>query len=183
MDQKLYDKLSDYAANHEMLTAVCLHRPLNANRDVDDVKKTEDRKGWRYTGENFRVSHNDSLGMGKILERFNNVSIPSSKKELLWLERPEQSRSVLGSFWASMRGYVENWPKGLKLGPENSVISSELLSADNDAEYLAVIEVGKLEIRERIASEAAVPVTVKEPIQTQWGTANDVENPSSDAKT
>lgn len=41
MDQKLYDKLSDYAANHEILTAVLLHRPLNTSRDIDDVRNTE----------------------------------------------------------------------------------------------------------------------------------------------
>jgi len=48
LDETLYEKLSDYAAIHELLVAVRLHRPQNTNRYIDDVYQNDDRKAWRY---------------------------------------------------------------------------------------------------------------------------------------
>ena len=64
LDETLYEKLSDYAAIHELLVAVRLHRPQNTNRDIDDVYQNDDRKAWRYEQRNcqltgpVRISHN-----------------------------------------------------------------------------------------------------------------------------
>jgi hypothetical protein len=51
LDEMLCNKLSDYAANHEMLVTVRLHRPQSASRDIEEVLKSENRKAWRYIGK------------------------------------------------------------------------------------------------------------------------------------
>lgn len=184
MDQKLYDKLSDYAANHEMLTAVRLHRPLNTSRDIDDVRKTEQRPSWKYIGEDHRFQNNEVDTMSRLLDEFYYLRLPSGKKDLFWLEYTEQIRAALSSFWASMRRYCEKWQKNLKLGPENALISQDVLSADSDADYRAAVEAEKAEIMERIASKSialAEPAS-KEAIQTQWGSDEEPKPSSTDTK-
>lgn len=118
--------------------------------------------------------------MSRILDEFNYLPMPSGKKDLIWLEYSEEIRASLSSFWASMRRYCENWQKNLKLGPENILISYEVLSADSDADYRAAIAAEKAEILERIASKSMVPAEFasKEAIQTQWGSAEE-RKPSS----
>lgn len=168
MDQKLYDKLSDYAANHEMLTAVRLHRPLNRSRNIDDVRKTEQWPSWKYIGEDHRFQNAEVDTMSRILDEFNYLPMPSGKKDIIWLGYSKEIRASLSSFWASMRRYCENWQKNLKVGPENTLISYEVLSADSDADYRAAVGAEKAEIMERIESKSIVPAEFasKEAIQT-----------------
>lgn len=80
MVQKVYDKLSEYARKHEMFTTVRLHRPLNSSRDIDDVRKTEQRPSWKYISKDHRFQNNEVYAMSRILDEFNYLPMPAGKK-------------------------------------------------------------------------------------------------------
>ena len=169
LDQALYDKLSDLAALYELLTAVRLHRPLSTNRDIDDVKRTELRKGWRYldAGAGDAMTSADRLPLGKLLQHFDSLSVPSGKQDRAWLEQSERSRGALSAFWTKVREDHEKWLRKLQLPPEDIRIDVEALSADSQPEHVAAVEAERASILARI--ENAGPHPTNESTQTQWG--------------
>ena len=169
LDQALYDKLSDLAALYELLTAVRLHRPLSTNRDLDDVKRTEQRKGWKYLGAGAKESMTsaDRLLRGTLLQQFDDLPVPSGKQGRAWLEQSERSRSALSAFWAKVRQDHERWLRELQLPPEDIQIDVEALSADSHPEHVATLEAERASILAKIENKGPDPA--KEPIQTRWG--------------
>lgn len=169
LDQALYDKLSDLAALYELLTAVRLHRPLSTNRDVDDVKRTEQRKGWRYldAGAGDSMTSADRLPLGRLLQHFDSLSVPSGKQDRVWIGQSERSRSALSAFWAKVRQDHEKWLRGLQLSTGDIQTDLEALSADSRPEHLAAVEAERASILARI--ENAGPDPTNGSTQTQWG--------------
>ena len=170
LDQKLYDKLSDFAALHELLTAVRFHRPLSTLRYVSDVQQTEQRKYWRCTRpSNSQADRSDASAMGIALSHFDHLPIPSGKKNLEWLEHLQNSRNGLTAFWSIVR---EDRKQGAEKRNYSSVdIEYELdpLSADTSSEYLAAVEAERLAILERLKNVNSVAIDSNESMQTQWG--------------
>ena len=181
LDQRLYDKLSDYAANHELLVAVRFHRPLNTNRTVEDAKKTEPRKGWRCMGEVLKLADYQqvAMGMGKLLKAFDKLPIPSGHKDQTWLDRSDNVRTALSLFWAGARKYHQVRTQNSKCITAEDVVSDlEVLQADTCPEHLAAVEAERQEILAKISSKASAPiktVPTYEPVQTQWGLVSELE--------
>lgn len=175
LDQALYDKLSDLAALYELLTAVRLHRPLSTNRDIDDVKRTEQRKGWRYldAGTGDAMTSTDRLPLGKLLQQFDDTSVPNGKQDCTWLEQSERSRSALSAFWAKVRQDREEWLRGSQVPLKDIQIDVETLSADSRPEHLAAVEAERASILARVEKSSTDPTNKSS--QTQWG----IEEPNN----
>lgn len=107
MDQKLYDKLSDYAANHEIFTAVLLRRPLNTSRDIEDVRKTEQRPSWKYIGEDHHFQNNEVDTMSRILDKFTYLPMPSGKIDLIGLSILKEFVGLSARFGRQCAAIVE----------------------------------------------------------------------------
>src|SRR5438270_12468659 len=122
LDEILYDKLSDYAANHQMLVAVRLHRPQSASRNVKEVLKSEDRKAWRMD-KLIDITYNDKVALGKLLKYLYGKPSPSGQRDHNWLQHSEIVRKAVETFWARTREY---WRKAF----EKAKFSSEDIQAD-----------------------------------------------------
>jgi hypothetical protein len=165
LDQIIYDKLSDYATNHEMLLAVRLHRPQNANREIKEVVKSEDGKVWKRIGRLMNIPNNDRVALGVLLKDFYEAQLPSGRKDHNWLQSSDRVRKALETFWARMR---ECWQKALEkvLSAEDVQADLEVLSANIRPEYLRAVQAEREGI---LASTVRTPVAATEPLQTQWG--------------
>jgi hypothetical protein len=179
LDQLLYDKLSDYATNHEMLVAVRLHRPQNTSRHIKEVLECENRKPWRYIDATMEIPWADMVKLAKCLKSFHQIPTPSRRKDQAWLERTEMARNALEHFWTTMRDCWRNTLMGKKFSSDDIQSDLEVLSANINPEYVAAVQAERQGVLESIAI-AAVPTIV--PLQTQWGRTEIVESLNTKTK-
>lgn len=176
LDQRLYDKLSDFAAFHELLAAVRQNRPLSKNRDIDDVKRTEPRRAWRIITAASKEGKLEKKGivggfqtLGRLIKNFDSLPIPSGKQDLIWLERQQQSREALSSFWAKVRDHKQELLQSMNFPPEDVQASLEELSADSSPQSIAAVDAERVSILARLEKQAAAAVPSNKLLQTQWG--------------
>jgi len=172
LDQALYDRLSDYAAVHELLMAVRLHRPLNTNRDVSDVIKTEHRLAWRVmedSDDHSPVTRQslDVVGVGRKVQHLLKLLPPSGKKDLDWLEHSEKIRLTLNALWALIRAGRDSLLRDRGLTADEIKSATEDLRAGTSAEYLADLERERERVLTGIRATAAAATGA--PVQTTWG--------------
>jgi hypothetical protein len=103
LDPIIFEKLSDYAAIHELLVSVRLHRPQNTNRDLDDVFENDDRKVWRHRNKHPKLTVPDYLVLAELLEEFAEIPLPKGRKDRGWLQRFDSIHRALQKFWEGMR--------------------------------------------------------------------------------
>ncbi|XTI95610.1 hypothetical protein V2W45_1504379 [Cenococcum geophilum] len=130
LDETLYEKLSDYAAIHELLVAARLHRPQNTNRDTDD----------------------DQLELATALKAFCEVPLPAGRKDHAWLQRSDGVRKALEAFWTNMS---RCWHRSLEeAGYSADEIRSELdfFSVYDSSGYLQDVQAARAEILASIGS-------------------------------
>lgn len=122
--------------------------------------------------------------MSRILDEFNYLPMPSGKKISSGWSIPKKLVRLSTHSGCQCAATVKTGKSNLKLGPENTLISYEVLSVDSDADYRAAIGADKAEILGRIASKSIVPAEVasKDAIQTQWGSAEEPRPSSTDTK-
>ncbi|KAI4119290.1 MAG: hypothetical protein LQ345_000787 [Seirophora villosa] len=183
LDQTLYDKLSDLAAMHELLVAVRLHRPMNADWSPDDLKKTEHRRLWRM-GEDApsgrdkeQKDQNYSLDfIGKRVKAFMEIPPPTGKQDLAWLAQSEKATEALKTLWTSICAHKDATlrPEGISADDIERTLGS--LRADSSPEYIAAVQ----ESRERILSkpEPAAVTPTGVPAQTTWESKHSPEIPN-----
>lgn len=173
LDQRLYDKLSDLAATHQLLITVRSHRPLNTNRDISDVKRTEDRRAWKIitaADEQIKSRPNPlritKLQMYENLKRFLNLTPPSGKQDQTWLERSEATRNALTALWSHIRKDKEQWLSRDVLSASELDAELSILRAGSDPQNLAAVE----QERDRILSRLHGPrkEIVTTPVQSTW---------------
>ncbi|THY34824.1 hypothetical protein D6D01_01833 [Aureobasidium pullulans] len=104
-DETIYEKMSSFAALHEMLSAVRLHRPAFNFRDekgLHDLLKLNSTAFTRRLvpdGAPIRAYPFPS----KYLKIFDQTAPASGKKTEEWLERRTAERRALGTFWNQAR--------------------------------------------------------------------------------
>lgn len=122
-----------------MLTAVRFHRPQNAPRTVEEVKKTEDRHAWRRRPR-FRGDVEDSgdpQGMGmSLVKNFYLANAPVGPKTSAWLAQTQQLRATLETFWESMRITIKQDFEGSDFSPAEVDSLLEVVSAHLSGQYL-----------------------------------------------
>jgi hypothetical protein len=139
LDEVIYQVLSDLATCHEMLMAVRFHRPQNAARTVEEVKRTEDREVWKRRPQ-FRSHMGNSgdhqdIGMS-FVKNFYLANTPTGPKTSVWLTQSQQLRATLETFWESIRKTIKKdfEDSDLSLAEVNSLL--EVVSANLSRQYL-----------------------------------------------
>lgn len=126
MDEIIYALLSDMAAVNQMLEMVRFHRPRGGKRQIDQVTKVENGRGWRYMKkhlqEQYQVRHikkntqeseiipsrEDGYQkieaeklLGRCFREFIETSNPSGTRlSQQWLDTDEKQRKALSQLWA-----------------------------------------------------------------------------------
>ncbi|KID83176.1 hypothetical protein MGU_09539 [Metarhizium guizhouense ARSEF 977] len=140
LDEVIYQVLSDLASCHEMLLAVRFHRPQNAPRTVEEVKRTEDRHAWRRRP---RFS-NDVEGFGvvpqgigmSLVKNFYLANTPVGPKNSVWLAQSRQLRATLEKFWELIRQTIQEDFKDSDFSPAEVDSLLEVVSANLSGQYL-----------------------------------------------
>ena len=141
LDTLLWEKLSDYAAIHEMLVTVRLHRPQNTNRKLGDVFEHDDRKAWRHFNKYQDLMGRDEKALAVVLEKFCEKPVPSGPQDRAWLNRFDAMHKALEEFWDQVhRRYRTNLGQmGLSANDVQSDL--ETLSMCKSPAYLKAVQV------------------------------------------
>lgn len=165
IDEVLYRRISDLAAYHEMLVSVRLHRPQNAFRSLDDVKKSEGREAWRGFNVPKVLGLTDAIRLGTpLLKEFYEAPLPGGLKDATWLKRSQAIRKALEAFWTGMRGHCHKILEDVKFSPKEVLANLETISAHLSAEYIEAV---------RTEEAQTVPgfERASDPLQRVWGSS------------
>ncbi|KAH0018305.1 hypothetical protein KCU78_g7214, partial [Aureobasidium melanogenum] len=156
LDETIYEKLSDFAAQHEMLTAVRSHRPAFQSRGLEDslkmlkdnstaftrslVPNAEDVKPHQFPEESIR--------------RFEQSTPAIGRKNKTWLDCRTAERKALNMFWdgASAALRQEFASTRMNEGEINDILL--LVSVSKSTEYAELVERERLQVSNAIETEA-----------------------------
>ncbi|KAF7858867.1 hypothetical protein EAF04_008909 [Stromatinia cepivora] len=176
IDEVLSSDLSDLAACHEMLVAIRLHRPQNHARTVDEVRQSENRKPWKAFNLKRHFTHEECSKLGKALfKNFYEVRLPSSRKDMAWLDHTKSIRKALEAFWQGIRKDCTTVWKMNGFTEDEVADELEYISATETQEYLDTIQAEEQQLLAQIERKQSnqnkqknhPPATI--PTQTTWG--------------
>ncbi|KAH6980450.1 hypothetical protein EDB80DRAFT_825845, partial [Ilyonectria destructans] len=139
LDEVIYQLLSDLATCHEMLIAICFHRPQNAARTLKEVKETEDRYIWKWlrSRRSNVEDFGDPQGIGmSLFKDFYLAKTPTGPKTSVWLAQSQELRAALEKLWKSIRGTIRKdfEDSAFSLAEVDSLL--EVVSANLSEQYL-----------------------------------------------
>lgn len=144
LDQTLLAYLSNLAALHELLAAVRQFRPVCTPIGFDEAKsRGTERSAWRRlndTDQIFEDEAKDTKIMAKLFEAVQ-TPFPSGKRDAAWLDRADEVRQNLKTYWAHARMMHAKELKSYPLCTKEDIgreISA--LSFGENSDYLAVLE-------------------------------------------
>ncbi|KAJ8062829.1 hypothetical protein OCU04_008085 [Sclerotinia nivalis] len=176
IDEVLSSDLSDLAACHEMLVAIRLHRPQNHARTWDEVKQSENRKAWKAFDLKRHFTNEECSKLGKALFKdFYEVQLPSSRKDMAWLDHTKSIRKALEAFWQGIRKDCTTVWKMNGFTEDEVADELEYISATETQEHLDTIQAEEQQLQAQIERNQSnqskqknhSPATT--PPQTTWG--------------
>lgn len=174
LDERLYYRLSDYAAFHEMLVIIRQHRPRWIKRDIGDMRCSETRKAWRYINKGFfeyttqkRIPGitDEKTALSGAIGTFMKTPLVSAsgKRDREWLKRDEESRKSLSAFWTIVRDehtktlkHLNNTRDGASFTKADFWSDLKDLLADCDPAHRHVLQKERDEVMARIAAAEAI---------------------------
>ena len=176
VDEKLYMGLSDYAATHELLTLIRLHRPRCQSYNITDFESDQQKRYLMLlafeTGKNYKIA--DIRLLGDFIKRLDRTRLATGRKDQDWLNTSKESRRVLSQFWDMFRRVQR---KNLAdLGWKQEEIDEEIgwISADLSPKHIQEVDGERASILKKLetASKPHPQVSKEEP-QTQWDSLED----------
>jgi hypothetical protein len=177
IDETLLRKISDLAAFSELLTLVRSHRPHAVQRDMAEVRTTDESLAWRFMSKTMVKSEFSSKGeritnertlqeipldyatLGPLLKAFMDQEPPKDISDRGWVIKDITLRKSLRCFWDGLRQQHQKKPKDAGISRADIADDLKLISADSDPAFLAVLEA---ERKEFLSSTASVPSSNKE---------------------
>jgi hypothetical protein len=194
VDELLEHVLSDFAAMHEIIAMLRLHRPrvtqINALQNAVE-HGYKPGKGWRHESKKTLYwGPNDDgeaqlIRASKLLGDFHKLPSPVGYRDHSWLNRDEAQRRALTRYWSTIRTQHRIHFTRKNVEKEEIDEDMEILSADINKGHLAAL---KLEREEIIANLHATMAAQLKPkvstavLQTQWGPTIRETKPSSEPK-
>jgi hypothetical protein len=130
-------------------------------RTVEDIKKTEQGRGWRYIGNKYKgkafsfgLFDNRKLqefpadwtGLGEFLGLFMEKPAPTDISHRSWILRDCAQRRALAEFWGKTRSEHEKKLKTFGFSSEDIEYDLKAFSADSLPEYLEALKAERAEI-------------------------------------
>ncbi|KUJ09817.1 uncharacterized protein LY89DRAFT_761570, partial [Mollisia scopiformis] len=178
IDETLLRKISDLAAFNELLTLVRLHRPRAVQRDMSEMRSTEESLAWRFMSKTrikYELDHNREMmstertlqeipllynTLGHLLRAFMDQEPPKDMSDRGWMIKDIAQRKALRCFWDGLRQQHQKRLKDAGISRTDIVDDLKLISADSDPVFLAALEA---ERKEFLAHSMGVPPSAKEP--------------------
>lgn len=178
LDARLYAKVADFSAQHEILYLIDSHRPLDTNPYMEDLKKSEsNRSVWRFMAAKQReLSTVEMSCLADLLDQFREASSspPPKHDTKLSLEVLDKSREALTAFWTALRDVERDTWKSPELLQKDLDEQLQVLSPASFREYTQVIEAQRAALACRVESQTKSKLELScEGPQTVWGTNED----------
>jgi hypothetical protein len=185
LDEVLYALYSDLSALHQTLSLLRFRRPHAPRRDLNDVRATESRRGWRYLNKDFLdrcrwqkvpvspESKSKDAHMAVSTEEISNrikaeqhlvrlltdflESLPPKgpRNTKAWLEDFDAQRAALSRFWEAMRQRHKSTLLRLGFQEADIILDLKALSADTSPEHIQAINAQRDEVLNEITRKEA----------------------------
>lgn len=160
LDETVYAKMSDFAAQHEMLFALRLHRPAFGHPGIEEVRrlaKVNSTLSTRILVVNAAAYksklHAFSADSIKLLEQ----STPAvGRKNEAWLDRRTAERKILTKFWDEARVSFREELSYTSMEQKEIDDAISVISVSNSTEYAEIVENERLQVSVAIAGAAAL---------------------------
>ena len=181
LDETVYAKMSDFAAQHEMLVALKLLRPAFVHPGIEEVRKLAKENSTPSTRfliwnaaeykSKLRAFPAESI---KLLEQLTPAS---GRKNEAWLASRTAERKVLTSFWDQARVIFREELTFTSMEQEEIDDAISVISISNSAEFAEIVENEQSQVSSAIAAAAAAltrKTTKVAPEGSSWDTGPDV---------
>ncbi|KAG9563939.1 hypothetical protein KCU71_g5110, partial [Aureobasidium melanogenum] len=178
LDETIYAKMSDFAAEHEMLSAVRLHRPafgLRRAKESGDMLRTNLSPFTRA------LTPDDTYPQpvrfpSQFMKSFDRSAPAVGPKNQAWLDCRTAERKALSVFWNQAREALrrELGPNRMKQEELQQILS--LISVSTSPEYTEMLEREQLEVvaASNAAASAKSASNTVTPQAIFWDTGPDV---------
>jgi hypothetical protein len=165
LDEILYRKYSEYGTLLELRLMVRSIRPRSTIRDVEDLKKNESGRGWKYISKDLESFTGDWWLKGSRVQRladlladFDKLPQPPGNRDEAWLNRDKDLRVALGTIWKTIREQYKKIHRKVDFCPDDIEAVLKDLSAADCPEHMARLEANRAQIlAEIMARKAAKP--------------------------
>ncbi|CAD0106976.1 unnamed protein product [Aureobasidium uvarum] len=157
LDETLYAKLSDFAAQHEMLSAVRSHRPAYFRRGPEDLEKMLQENPTSFTRGLIPQSSSDPEALEfspRYMQLFDQSAPAVGRKNQAWLDCRTVEREALANFWEQARKSLRLVLGLTRMKQEEIDDAMSLVSASTSREYAEMVEAERLEVLDAIAADA-----------------------------
>ncbi|KAG9691292.1 hypothetical protein KCU95_g8131, partial [Aureobasidium melanogenum] len=164
LDETVYAKMSDFAAQHEMLSAIKLHRPASARRGLEDTLKmmeeisTPSNRGSVVDATAHKLkSYTFPTDRIKLFEQ----SVPAvGRKDEAWLDRRTTERRILTEFWKQASDSLREELTFTSMNQEELDDSISSVTVSTSPEYAEIVEKERLQVLDAIAAAAVVKTDI-----------------------
>ncbi|KAH0274072.1 hypothetical protein KCU91_g5532, partial [Aureobasidium melanogenum] len=164
LDETVYAKMSDFAAQHEMLSAIKLHRPASARRGLEDTLKmmeeisTPSNRGLVVDATAYKLkSYTFPTDRIKLFEQ----SVPAvGRKDEAWLDRRTTERRILTEFWKQASDSLREELTFTSMNQEELDDSISSVTVSTSPEYAEIVEKERLQVLDAIAAAAVVKTDI-----------------------
>ncbi|KAI4719247.1 hypothetical protein E4T48_04531 [Aureobasidium sp. EXF-10727] len=160
LDETVYAKISDFAAQHEMLSAVRSHRPAFTPRGVEETRKmvkehpTPSARG--LVRERDAVAYKSKLHAfpADCIKMFEGSTPALGRKNAAWLDCRTAERRALNEFWEQARESLREELTYTDMNQEELDDALSVISVSSSPEYADMVETERLEVLDVIAADA-----------------------------
>ncbi|KAG9556117.1 hypothetical protein KCU71_g6171, partial [Aureobasidium melanogenum] len=183
LDETVYAKMSDFAAQHEMLSAIKLHRPAFARRGPEDALKmmgenpTPSTRGLVVDAAAYK-SKSYTFPTDRI-KSFEQSTPAVGRKDEAWLDSRTAERKILSEFWKQASESLREELTHTTMNQEEINDSISVVSVSTSSEYAEIVETERSQVLDAIAAAAAavaktVANTTSSGENTFWETGTDL---------
>lgn len=180
LHETLYARFSDFAAQHEMFSAIRMHRPASSRRGPDEIERMIKENSTSFTRS--LAVRDSGLDVGscvipsRFFESFDKLEPAIGRKDKAWLDRRVEERKALANFWEQTGKTLRESLGYTRMEQREIDNAISLISVSTTKEYVDMVETERAEVMDLIAAaalskEAASTAT---PTDTFWETGPDV---------
>jgi hypothetical protein len=179
LDETVYAKMSDFAAQHEMLFALRLQRPAFTRRGIEDVRRMASENP--STSTRFMicdiVTYKSKLRAfpAESIKLLEHLTPAAGRKSEVWLDSRAAERRVLAEFWEKARLTFREELSFTRMNQEEIEDAISAISVSNSAEYAEIVANERLQVADAVAAAALTKSTANVTTEEgSWDTGPDM---------
>ncbi|CAD0082632.1 unnamed protein product [Aureobasidium vineae] len=196
LDETVYAKMSDFAAQYEMLSAVRSHRPAFTRRGVKETRKMVEEHPTPSTRglvrERDAVAYKSKLHAfpADCIRMFEQSTPAVGRRDEAWIDCRAAERRALNEFWEQACESLREELTYTDMNQEELEDALSVISVSSSTEYVDIVKTERLAVMDAVAAAAerapkpktrpsqAVDVSPSEPVSLKIDINKDMESHS-----